>query len=99
MGNCLTIMWQKIRQVENLVAMLQNPLNDATAVWVCGQDEHLEYICQEPKKFMQIYLAPECLNNELEAGRFYSFNALLDHMVAILVLHAFQNIAIKLLDD
>ena len=48
---------------------------------------------------MQGYLPPECLNNELEAGGFHSFNALLDHMVAILVFHTLQNIAIKLLDD
>ena len=48
---------------------------------------------------MQSYLSSECLDNELEAGRFHSFNALLDHMVAILVLHTFQNIAIQLLDD
>lgn len=48
---------------------------------------------------MQSYLASECLYNELEAGRFHSFNALLDHMVAILVLHTFQNIAIQLLND
>ena len=46
-----------------------------------------------------MYLAPECLNNELEARRLHSFNALLNHMVAILIFHAFQNIAIKFLDD
>ena len=30
---------------ENLVAMLQNSLNDATTVRMGGQDEHLEYLC------------------------------------------------------
>ena len=31
----------------NLVAMLQNSLYDATTVRMGGQDEHLEYLCQE----------------------------------------------------
>ena len=46
-----------------------------------------------------MYLAPECLNNELEARRLHSFNALLNHVVAILIFHAFQNISVKFLDD
>ena len=29
------------KKCENLVAMLQNSLNDATAVWMGRQDEHL----------------------------------------------------------
>ena len=45
------------------------------------------------------HLASECLDNELEAGGFNCLDALLNHVVAILVLDTFEHIAVKFLDD
>ena len=55
--------------------------------------------CQEPKKSLLIYLAPECLNNELEAGRLHSFNALLNDVVSVLVFDAFDDVAFQFGND
>mmetsp|Transcript_27113 Transcript_27113/g.66501 ORF Transcript_27113/g.66501 Transcript_27113/m.66501 type:complete len:223 (-) Transcript_27113:664-1332(-) len=60
-------------------AVLQHPLDDAAAVGVRGQGEHV---------------AVEGGDDELDAGRGHTFDALLDHVVAVLILHAAQHVAV-----
>lgn len=45
------------------------------------------------------HLSLEGINDELQGLRLHTFDALLHHMVAILVLHTLQHVAIQLTDN
>lgn len=66
------------------VAMLKHTLNDTTAIRVS---------CQA------LDLAFECLEDELDVVSGHSFDGFLHHVVAVLILHAFQDIPIDFFDQ
>ena len=63
-------------------AVLQDPLDHPAPVRVGRQVEHLP--CER-------------VDDELESARLHGLDTLLDNVVAILVLHTFQNISIEFL--
>ena len=63
-------------------AVLQDPLDDPAAVGVGGE---------------VVDLPSEGVNDELEPGGLHRLDALLDHVVAVLVLHALQNVPVQFL--
>ena len=63
--------------------MFKHSLNDSTSIRVCGQ---------------RVHLASKGVEDEGNVFGGYSFDGFLDHMIAVLILDAFQNIGFKLFD-
>lgn len=61
------------------LAILQNPLNNAAAIGVSGKN---------------VNLTPESINDELDVLGWHTFDGFLNDMVAVLVLHTFENISL-----
>lgn len=64
--------------------MLEHTLNHTTAVWVNGELPDLTV---------------ERVDDELDMLGRYTFNRLLNDVIAVLILHAFQYIVLKFLDQ
>lgn len=77
----LRVLVKLLQDREGLVGetVFQDPLDHPTAIWVRRQSKHLPL---------------ECIDDELQRLGLYTFNALLNHMVAILVFHTLQDMAI-----
>lgn len=71
------------RLTVDFLTVLEHPLYDSTAVRVCSEPTHLPL---------------EGIDDKLHVRRWDSLNGLLDHVVAVLIAHAFQDIILKLLD-
>lgn len=67
-----------------LVAVFQNPLDNSASVWVSCEGVHL---------------SGEGIHDELDEMRWYFLDALLDDVVAVLVLDALHYIALEFLDE
>ena len=63
-------------------AVLQDPLDDPAAVWMCGEVVHL---------------TSEGVNDELEPGGLHRLDTFLNHVVSVLVFHTLENIAVQFL--
>lgn len=72
------------RSLCSLVTVLEHPLNHTTTVRMSGKS---------------MYLAVECLDDELYMFGRDSLNGFLDHVIPVLILDAFQDMAIQFLDQ